>query len=152
MVAANNMKEEVVRLKRQLGLLHGVSIVVATVVGAGIYITPGGVILHSGSAGLSLILWVVGGVVAMLGALTYAELGLLIPQSGALYAYMRLMFGRFAGFLYLWSYLFFVRVGANVIKCFLFARYILKPFFPYCPVPGVAIKLVATTVGCKSVS
>ena len=155
MVAANDiveMKEEVVRLKRQLSLLHGIGIVAGLVIGAGIYISPREVILHSGSAGLSLIVWVVGGILSLLGALTYAEIGLVIPQSGALYAYTRLMFGRFAGFLYVWSYLFFVRVGANVIKCFLFARYILKPFFPYCPVPGVAIKLVATTVGCKSVS
>ena len=149
MVAANTMKEEVVRLKRQLSLLHGIGIVAGLVIGSGIYISPRGVILHAGSAGLSLILWVVGGVLSMLGGLTYAEIGLVIPQSGAVYAYTRLMYGRFAGFLYLWSYLFFVRVGANAVKCLLVGRYILKPFFPDCPVPDIAIKLVATTVGCK---
>ena len=151
MVAAYIMKEEV-RLKRQLGLVHGVGIVAGLVIGSGIYISPRGVILHAGSAGLSLILWVVGGALSMLGALTFAEIGLVIPQSGALYAYTRTMYGRFAGFLYIWSYLFFVRVGANAIKCLLFGRYVLKPFFPDCVVPDVAVKLVATTVGCKSVS
>jgi len=148
MLAAYVMKEEV-RLKRQLGLLHGVSIVAGLMIGSGIYINPQAVILHAGSAGLSLVLWVVGGALSMLGALTYAEIGLVIPQSGALYAYMRLMYGRFAGFLYIWSYLFFVRVGANAIKCLMFGRYVLKPFFLDCPVPDTTVKLVATTVGCK---
>ena len=152
MAAANDMKEEAVRLKRQLGLLHGVGIVAGLVIGSGIYISPRGVILYAGSAGLSLVLWVVGGVLSMLGALTYAEIGLVIPQSGALYAYTRFMYGRFAGFLYVWCYLFFVRVGANAVKCLLFGRYVLKPFFPDCPVPDVAIRLVATSVACKSAS
>jgi len=151
MVAAKAMKEEV-RLKRQLGLMHGVGIVAGLVIGSGIYISPQNVILHAGSVGLSLILWLVAGALSMLGALTYAEIGLVIPQSGALYAYMRTMFGHFAGFLYVWSYLLFVRVGANAVKCLLFGRYVLKPFFPNCAVPDIAIKLVATTVGCKLVS
>jgi len=144
--------KEGVRLKRQLGLLHGVGIVAGLVIGAGIYISPRGVILHAGSTGLSLVLWVVGGALSALGALTYAEIGTVIPQSGALYAYLRVLYGRLAGFLFLWSYLFFVRVGANAIKCLLFGRYVLKPFFPDCPVPDIAIKLIGTVVGCKSAS
>ena len=143
------MTEEV-RLKRQLGLLHGVSIVAGLVIGVGIFVSPGGVILHTGSAGLSLVMWVVGGLLSLLGALTYAEIGLVIPQTGALYAYMRTMYGRFAGFLYLWSYLFFARVGGNAIKCLLFGRYVLKPFFPDCLVPDIAIKLIASTLECKT--
>jgi len=143
---------EVVHLKRQLGVLHGVGIVAGLVIGTGIYISPGGVIVHAGSAGLSLVLWLVGGLLSMLGAFTYAEIGLVIPQSGAQYAYMRVMYGRFAGFLYIWSYFFFVRVGMNAIKCLMFGRYVLKPFFPDCPVPDIAIRLVATIALCKSAS
>ena len=141
--------ETEVRLKRQLGLIHGVGIVAGLVIGGGIYISPRGVILHAGSAGLSLILWVVAGALSMFGALTFAEIGLVFPQSGALYVYTRTMYGRFAGFLCIWSYLFFVRVGANAVKCLVCGRYILKPFFPNCVVPDIGIKLVATTVGCK---
>jgi len=150
-VAADSMNEQV-RLKRQLGLLHGVGIVAGFVIGTGIYISPKGVILHAGSAGLSLVLWLVGGVLSMVGALTYAEIGLVIPQSGALYAYLRVMYGRFAGFLYIWSYFFFVRVGMNAIKCLIFGRYVLKPFFSDCPLPEIAVRLVATIVACKSAS
>jgi len=146
----DNMKE--VRLKRQLGLLHGISIAAGLLIGAGIFITPQGVILHAGSAGLSLVLWAVGGAVAILGALTYAEIGIVIPQSGSLYACMRVMYGRFAGFIYLWSYLFFVRAGFDTIKCLLFGRYVLKPLFPDCVIPDVGVKLVATAIACKSAS
>ena len=148
-VAEYVMKEEEVRLKRQLGLVHGIAIVAGLVIGNGIYISPRGVILYAGSAGLSLALWAVGGVLSMLGAFTYAEIGLVIPESGALYAYIRAMYGRFAGFLYAWSYLFFVRVAANAIKCLVFARYVLKPFFPDCTVPDVAVRLAATVIGCE---
>ena len=145
------MKEDV-HLKRQLGVLHGVGIVAGLVIGTGIYISPKGVIVHAGSAGLSLVLWIVGGALSMLGALTYAELGLVVPQSGAHYAYMRVMYGRFAGFLYIWSYFFFVRVSTNAIKCLMFGGYVLKPFFPDCPVPEIAITLVGTVVSCKLAS
>jgi len=150
MVAASViMTKEEVRLKRQLGLIHGIGIVAGLVIGTGIYITPRGVILHAGSAGLSLVLWVIGGALALLGALTYAEIGIVIPRSGAIYAYMRTMYGRFAGFLYAWSYFFFIRVGSNAVKCLVFGRYVLKPFFPDCAVPDIAIKLIATLVSCK---
>ena len=145
------MKEEV-HLKRQLGLLHGIGIVAGLVIGSGIYISPRGVILHAGSAGLSLVLWTAGGALSMLGALTYAEMGLVIPQTGAVYAYMRTMYGRFAGFIYLWSNLFFVRAGANAVKCLVFGRYVLKPFFPNCAVPDTAVQLIATVVACKLVA
>ena len=143
------MTEEV-RLKRQLGLLHGVSIVAGLVIGVGIFVSPGGVILHTGSAGLSLVMWVVGGILSLLGSLTFAEIGLVIPQFGAHYAYLRIMYGRFVGFLFIWTYLFFVRDGGNAIKCLVFGRYVLKPFFPDCLVPDIVIKLVASTVGCKT--
>jgi len=143
------MKEEGVRLKRQLGLLHGVGIVAGLVIGGGIYISPRGVILYAGSVGLSLVLWAVGGALSMLGAFTYAEIGLIIPKSGALYAYMRDMYGRLAGFLYVWSYFFFVRVSANAIKCLMLARYVLKPFFSACTVPHFPVRLIATCACCK---
>lgn len=131
------MTEEV-RLKRQLGLLHGVSIVAGLVIGVGIFVSPGGVILHTGSAGLSLVMWVVGGILSLLGSLTFAEIGLVIPQFGAHYAYLRIMYGRFVGFLFIWTYLFFVRDGGNAISAscsvatfsnhfFLIASFLISP-------------------------
>jgi amino acid transporter len=140
--------EEKVQLKRRFGLMHGVGVVAGLVIGGGIYLSPRGVLMHAGSPGLSLVVWMIGGLLTLLGALTYAEIGVEIPESGALYAYMRRLYGPFGAFLFLWSYLFFVRVGANAIKCLMFGRYLLKPIFPDCPVPEVAIRLFATIAAC----
>ena len=87
---------------------------IGSVIGSGIFLTPGLILrqLH-GSVGYSLLVWLVGGVLSLLGALTYAELAAANPEAGGLYCFIRDGFGRIPAFLYGWC-LFLVIASASV--------------------------------------
>lgn len=67
--------ENAVQLKKELGLLDGVAIIIGVIIGAGIFVSPKGVLQRSGSIGQAIIVWILSGVLSMVGALCYAELG-----------------------------------------------------------------------------
>ena len=87
---------------------------VGSVIGSGIFLTPGLILRQlAGSVGYSLIVWLFGGILSLLGALTYAELAAANPEAGGLYCYIRDGFGRLPAFLYGWS-LFLVIASATI--------------------------------------
>lgn len=131
------------RLKKELGLVNGVSIIVGVIVGSGIFVSPKGVLLESGSVGASLVIWLLCGVICILGAMCYAELGTMILKSGADYAYIQEAFGDLPSFLYLWVALVIVIPTGNAITALTFAYYVLQPLFPSCVVPETSVSLVA---------
>ncbi|XP_075559507.1 L-type amino acid transporter minidiscs isoform X1 [Dermacentor variabilis] len=139
-----------VQLKKKLGLANGVSMIVGTIVGAGIFVSPAGVVRYAGSVGMSLVVWVLSGAACFIGALCYTELGTMIPKSGGDYAYISAAFGPFAAFLQLWTNLVIVQPAGNAIVALTFANYLLRPFYNdvECIPPPLALRLLAAIVLC----
>lgn len=140
-----------VQLKKKLGLANGVSLIAGTIIGAGIFVSPAGVMRYAGSVGMSLVVWALSGTACFIGALCYAELGTMIPMSGGDYAYILAAFGPFAAFLQLWTMLVIVQPAGNAIVALTFANYVLRPFFNDvdCIPPPLALRLIAALVICK---
>jgi len=100
-------------LRRTLGTLDLTLLTIGLVIGSGIFIVPAVVLRSSGgSMTLALSIWVVGGLLSLLGALTYGELGAMDGGSGGLYSYLRDAFGPFPAFLYGWTLLLVLATGS----------------------------------------
>src|SRR5438128_7773472 len=91
------------QLRRSLGLVDGLAMVVGIMVGSGIFRTPGLVAAYLGRPSLTFVAWILGGVVALLGALCFAELSTRHPAAGGKYVYVREAFGPRAGFVVGWG-------------------------------------------------
>ena len=121
-----------VGFKKTMGLMSGCNVCIGTIIGSGIFVSPGGVLRYTGSIGLALIVWIICGLVSAIGAYCYSELGLLIRKSGGDYAYVHYTFGPFVGFIRLWVECVIVRPSLIAIVALTFAKYVSKPFFVEC--------------------
>lgn len=112
-------------LQRTLRLRDLVLIVVGTVIGSGIFIVPATVLTQTdGRLGLALLVWFVAGVLSLLGALTYGELGAADPEAGGLYVYVRDAFGALPAFLYGWTLFFVISSGSIATLAVAFTAYL----------------------------
>src|ERR1700690_1605427 len=112
-------------LLRTLRLRDLFLLFIGSVIGSGIFLTPGLILRQlNGSVGFSLLVWVVGGVLSLLGALTYAELSATNPEAGGLYCFIRDGFGRMAAFLYGWSLFLVIASGPIAALARAFTRYL----------------------------
>ena len=111
-------------LKRTLSFNDLIFIVVGTTIGSGIFLTPGRVLANAGSGGLALTVWAVGGILSLLGALTFAELGAAKPDAGGLYVYLRDAFGSGLAFLFGWTMLLVIGSGSLATLASAFPRYV----------------------------
>ena len=111
-------------LRRELGLFSTTLLVVGGIIGSGIFFTPSQVARALPQGEWILAVWVAGGVVALAGALTYAELGAMMPDAGGGYVYIREAFGGLPAFLYGWMLLTVIATAAVAAVAMGFAGYV----------------------------
>ena len=117
------------RLQRQLGLWSAVAVLVGSTIGSGIFRVPSTIAAQVGTVGAMAMLWIVGGMIALFGALTLAELAALFPRSGGIYVFLREAYGPLPAFLFGWTELLVIRPSALGGIAMLFAEY-LRTFVP----------------------
>ena len=113
---------------RRLGLFSGTMMVMGGIIGSGIFRSPQVVAQRVHTPELTLSVWLLGGVIALIGAFVYAELGGRTPRAGGQYVYLRDSFGRLPAFLYAWALLLIIATGAIAAVAVTFADYALALF------------------------
>ena len=113
---------------RRLGVFDTTMVVIGGIIGAGIFLNPAIVAQRVHTAAFILTTWIVGGAVAFVGALCFAELGARRPQAGGGYIYLTEAFGPLAAFLYGWTFLFIINSGGIAAVAVTFARYTVDLF------------------------
>jgi APA family basic amino acid/polyamine antiporter len=91
-------------LPRVLGASQATAIVVGTIIGSGIFLVPAEMMRDTGSSALVYLAWIAGGLLSLFGAMTYAELGAMLPYAGGEYVYLRGAYGDTTAFLYMWTW------------------------------------------------
>ena len=134
-----------IHLKKNVTLINGIGLIVGTVIGSGIFVSPTSILEETNSIGASLLIWLGCGFIALFGSLCYAELGTFIKKSGGEYAYLMEAFGRVPAFLFAWTSVLIIRPASGAIIALTFAEYVSKPFYPGSEIeaPTYLLKLLA---------
>ncbi|MBT3244582.1 MAG: amino acid permease [Bacteroidetes bacterium] len=129
-------------LRKELSLYGLTMIAIGSCIGSGIFLTPSLIAAYLPNVWFIMAVWLIGGLITLTGALTFAELGSIFPQAGGVYIYLKQAYGDFVGFLYGWAYLTVINTGALAALSIAFASY-LGFFFP---LEGQLTTIVAISV------
>jgi APA family basic amino acid/polyamine antiporter len=140
-VAAQTSRDGSAELPRKLGLTDSIAIVVGTVIGAGIFLTPNLVARNLTSPAWIITVWIFTGALSFFGALAYAELGSMLPSTGGQYVYLREAYGSLPAFLCGWTFFFVTLSAAIAWLAISFASY-LGYFIPMGPFAAKLVSLL----------
>ena len=118
-----------VTTKRTVGLFGGISLIIGTMIGSGIFASARTVASLSGSVGMLLVVWTGCGLLSLFGALVYADLGTTIQESDGEYTYLKKAFGPIPSFMFAWSSILVLRPASLSAICLACGQYIVEPFF-----------------------
>lgn len=141
-------------LPRVLGTGHASAIVVGTIIGSGIFLVPCEMMRETGSSSLVYLAWIVGGLLSLFGAMTYAELATMLPYAGGEYVYLRGAYGDTTAFLYMWTWFVVAKPGSiaamttGLVRTLAIfpAMHFLKDAVPDLPGPILWSQIVAILV------
>ena len=143
-----------VSLRKELNLFDAVAIVVGTTIGSGIFLIPSSIASELNSLGIVLLVWIIGGILTIFGALSLAELGSIYPGTGGLCTYLRQAYGPFIAFLYAWGLLFMIHSGsiaALAVAFSLFAGQILPLTLLDEKLLSAVLILIFTVISCLGI-
>lgn len=131
--SANSSTGAQPELPRALGLVDSALLVVGSIIGSGIFLTPSNIARRVHTVAGLLLVWVVGGILSFCGALSYAELGAAFPRAGGIYVFLREAYGPLLAFLYGWCTFFVMQSGSIATLASAFAIYLgyLSPLSPW---------------------
>ncbi|OON70197.1 APC family permease [Hymenobacter sp. CRA2] len=125
------MSEQQGHFQRAIGLFDAIMIVTGSMIGSGIFIVSADIARQVGSSGWLLVVWLLTGVITMVGAISYGELASMFPKVGGQYVYLREAFGKLVAFLYGWSLFLVIQTGVIAAVAVAFAKFtgVLQPWF-----------------------
>ncbi len=110
-------------LAKKIGFWSATSMVIGTIIGSGVFMKPASMAAQLGSPVWLTLTWIIAGVFTLFGALIYAELGAMFPETGGLYAYFKRIFGDFFAFLFGWSAFAVINTASTAAIAYVCARY-----------------------------
>jgi APA family basic amino acid/polyamine antiporter len=117
------------KLAKELTLYGLIMVAIGSCIGSGIFVTPSQIAGLIPSSGLIILVWILGGLITLTGALTFGELGSLFPKAGGIYVFLKEAYGGWLGFLYGWAYLVIITSGSIAVLSLAFSHY-LSFFIP----------------------
>ena len=150
-----------VSLKRTLGFWDGLGVLISIVIGSGIFASPGVTLERAGSPGASLISWVLAGLLVAIASFCYAELGAMLPSTGADFDYLNQAYGRMAAFSFSWFFFWISKPGSIAIISITCANYLVAVFLGLghtdnsgsaaSKITAIALIIAMTAINCLGV-
>jgi len=122
-INTNTMKEENHLLQKRVNLFDGISIVVGAMIGSGIFIVSADIARNVGSPGWLLVVWLITGIITLIGAISYGELASMMPQVGGQYIYLKEAYHPLIGFLFGWTTFLVIQCGTIAAVAVAFAKF-----------------------------
>ncbi len=131
--------------KREIGLLDATLLVAGSMIGSGIFIVSADMARNVGSAGWLILIWLIGGVMTLIAALSYGELSAMYPRAGGQYVYLKEAYNPLVAFLYGWSLFAVIQTGTIAAVGVSFSKF-LAYFFPLVSEDEVLLSIGGFTV------